>query len=138
MPFAVVFPLWYRYCIFTVFLICISVTNLIYLRSFIRYILQMYQGVITQCSGVAHNLRFSEFSQSAESFLFTFQYLPLWGIISIPILMHMGHLPSYIFCQLFAALYEAFTIPYIFNGALALPILGCFHCTLHLPLLWGA
>ena len=97
----------------------------------------MYQGVITQCSGVAHNSRFSEFSQSAESFLFTFQYLRLWGIISIPILMHMGHLPSHIFSQLFAALYKAFTIPYIFNRALALPIVGCIHCTLHLPFLWG-
>ena len=45
----------------------------------------------------------------------------------------MGHLPSHIF----AALYEALTIPYIFNGAFILPILGCFHCTLHLPLLWS-
>ena len=94
----------------------------------------MYQGVIAQCSGVAHNSRFSEFSQSAESIPFMFQYLHLWGIISIPILMHMGHLPSHIFSQLFSALYEAFTIPYIFNGALTLPIVGCFCCTLHLPI----
>ena len=81
----------------TEFLICIHITNLICLRSLFRYILQMYQGVFTQCSGVAHKSRFSDFFQSAESFLFTFQYLHLWGIISIPILMHMGHLPSHNF-----------------------------------------
>ena len=50
----------------------------------------MYQGVFTQCRGVAHNSRFSDFPQSAESVLFSFQYLCLWGIISIPILMQYG------------------------------------------------
>ena len=62
-----------------------------------RYISQMYQGVFTQCRHVAHNSRFSVLPQSVESFLFTFQYLHLWGIIFIPIL----------------AQYGAFTIPYI-------------------------
>ena len=39
----------------------------------------MYQGVLTQCHGVAHKSRFSDFPQSAESFLFTFQYFAPMG-----------------------------------------------------------
>ena len=59
--------------------------------------------------------------------------LHLWGTFSYQFSHIMGHLPSHIF----AALYEAFTIPHIPNGAFILPILGCFHCTLQLPSLWG-
>ena len=40
----------------------------------------MYQGVFTQCRGVAHNSRFSDFLQSAELFLFTFQWVCAYGV----------------------------------------------------------
>ena len=123
----------------------------------------MYQGVFTQCRGVAHNSRFSVFPQSAESFLFTFQCLHLWGIISIPILVpnsvvctygasfhpnsqcfgallyhfnaYINHICCFVMRHLPSHLANGWTL--IFNGAFILPILGCFHCTLHLPSLWG-
>ena len=76
-----------------------------------RYILQMYQGVSTQCCGVAHNSRFSDLPQSVESFLFTFQYWHLWGIISIPILMPCAY--GVPFHPNSRAQYGALSIPYI-------------------------
>ena len=97
----------------------------------------MYQGVFIQCRGVAHNSTFSDFPQSAELFLFTFQYFVPMGHFTIPIVTLYGESTIPYIYNPFAALYEAFTIPYIFNGAFILPILGCFHCTLHLPSLWG-
>ena len=45
----------------------------------------------------------------------------------------MGQLPSHIF----AALYRALTIPYTFNGALILPILGCFLLHITSPITKG-
>ena len=93
----------------------------------------MYQGVFTQCRGVAHNSRFSDLPQSVESFLFTFQYLHLWGIIFIPILVQYG----------------AFTIPYIccfvrgiyhpahFEWGIYPSILGCFSLHITSPFTLG-
>ena len=50
------------------------------------------------------------------------------------ILVHSYH-PIY-FSNI-AAKYGAFPIPYIFNGALTLPIASCFHCTLNPPIPMG-
>ena len=94
----------------------------------------MYQGVITQCRGVAHNSRFSDFSSISRIISFSLFNICTYGaLFSSQFSCNMGHVPSHIF----AALCEAFTIPHIFNGASILPILGCFHCTLHLPSLWS-
>ena len=68
------------------------------------------KGVFTQCHSVAHNSRFSDFPQSVELFLFTFQYfvpmghyfLPnscaIWGNYNpIYLLLCAGQLPSHTF-----------------------------------------
>ena len=62
-----------------------------------RYISQMYQGVFTQCCGVAHNSTFSDLPQSVESFLFTFNICTYGALFSSQFSCNMGH----------------FTIPYI-------------------------
>ena len=70
----------------------------IYFNFNFRYILQMYQGVFTQCRGVAHNSTFSDFPQSVYLFLFTSSVLCAYG----------ASFPSQ-----FLAQYGAITIPYI-------------------------
>ena len=107
----------------------------------------MYQGVITQCCGVAHNSRFSDFSQSVESFLFTFQYLCLWGIISIPILMpctygapfHPNSRATWgIYHPIYLLLCTRHLPSHTFsNGAFILPILGCFSLHITSPITKG-
>ena len=77
-------------------LICICFTNLIHLRSV--FILtstlgtsyRCTKGYFTQCHSVAHNLRISDFPQSAELFLFTFYYFAPMGHHSVPILAQYG------------------------------------------------
>ena len=119
----------------TVFLICLHITQISFISGhyLFRYILQMYQGVFTQYRGVAHNSRFSDFSSISRIISFHFSVFCAYGAFCHPNSCAIWGIYHPIYFQLFAALYEAFTIPYIFNGAFILPILGCFCCTLHLP-----
>ena len=76
----------------------------------------MYQGVFNQCTGVAHKFNFSDYTQSAELFLFTLQYLRVWGILTIP----------YIF-QIFAAFIWGIYHPIYFSmGHSSFPLLAAF------------
>ena len=94
----------------------------------------MYQGVFNQCTGVAHNSSFSDFSESAELFIFMLQYLHIWGIYLPIYFLFNGALVL----PIYAAKYGAITHPIYFNEAFTLPVVCClFHCTLNLPFLWG-
>ena len=87
----------------------------------------MHQGVLNQCTSVAHNSSFSDESQSAESFLFTFQYLHIWGIISLPILMHMGYSYHPIYFSNICCLIRGIYHPIYFQWGICPS-----HCWLHL------
>ena len=95
----------------------------------------MYQGVFTQCCGVAHNSRFSDFSSISRiiSFFHFSVFAPMghyfhpnsraiWGIYHpIYLLLCTRHLPSCTFSM----------------GHSFFPFLAAFCCTLHLPSLWS-
>ena len=99
-----------------------------------RYILQMYQGVFTQCHDVALNSRFSDFFSISITISFHFSVfvpmghyfhphsLTIWGKYHpIYLLLCTGHLPSRTFSM----------------GHSFFPFLTAFHFTVHLPSLRG-
>ena len=94
----------------------------------------MYQGVFTQCRGVAHNSTFSDFPSVSRIISFHFSvFVPMghpfhpnshaiWGNYHpIYLLLCAGHLPSHTFSM----------------GHQFLPILGCFSLHITSPITKG-